>query len=133
MRLLAFILALLLLAGIVDPTQGWLITLVVLTGLGAFRPSFGHPLEFRPRLDVCLGAFVLAVLLLAGTVDANRDWLIVLTVVTGVAAFMPGIISIGGPRHRDRWEWEWTWSEPKNWRHGRATSRGKDSWGDSWS
>lgn len=133
MRILAFGLALLLLAGTVDPTRGWLITLVVLTGLAAFRPSFGQPLEFRPKLDMRLGAFVLAVLLLAGTVDANRDWLIALAAVTGVAAFMPGIISLGGSRHRDRWEWEWSWSEPKEWRRrGRAPHRRADTWGDDW-
>lgn len=133
MRLLAFVLALLLLAGTVDPTRGWLITLVVLTGLAAFRPSFGHPFEFRPKLDVRLGAFVLAVLLLAGTVDANRDWLIATAAVTGVAAFMPGIISLGGRRGRSRWDWDWNWSEPRQWRRGRATSRRTDTWGDDWS
>lgn len=133
MRILSFVLALLLLAGTVDPTRGWLITLVVLTGLAAFRPTFGHPLEFRPKLDMRLGAFVLAVLLLAGTVEANRDWLIALAGVTGVAAFMPGIISLGGPRRRDRWEWEWSWREPQQWRRGRrASSRRTDTWGDEW-
>jgi hypothetical protein len=133
MRLLAFLLALLLLAGTVDPTRGWLITLVVLTGLAAFRPSFGHLLEFRPALDVRLGAFVLAVLLLAGTVEANREWLIALSVVTGFAAFIPGIISLGRPRRRNRWEWEWTWSEPKEWRRGSLTSARTDTWGGEWS
>jgi hypothetical protein len=132
MRLLAFVLALLLLAGSVDPTRGWLITLVVLTGLAAFRPHFGNPLEFRPKLDVRLGAFVYAVLLLAGVMDANRDWLIGLAAVTGVAAFMPGLINLGPRRRRERWEWEWNWSEPRNWRRGRATGRRADTWGDDW-
>jgi hypothetical protein len=133
MRILAFVLALLLLAGTVDPTRGWLITLVVLTGLSAFRPRFGNPLEFRPKLDVRLGAFVFAVLLLAGVMDANRDWLIGLAAVTGVAAFMPGMISLGRGRRRSRWDWEWAWSEPREWRRRRATSpRRDDPWGDDW-
>jgi hypothetical protein len=104
MRILAFVLALLLLDGTVDPTQGWLITLVVLTGIAAFRlfrPWSGVML--RPALDVRMASFVLAVLLLAGSVDATKDWLIALSAVTGVAAFMPHIVSLD--RQPDHWRW----------------------------
>lgn len=111
MRMFAFGIALLLLAGSIDPTRGWLITLVVLTGIAAIRPRpWG---VFRPALDVRLAAFVLAVLLLAGTVDPTRDWLIALSAVTGVAAFMPGMFSLDGggqrwrgPRSPRRWNWD---------------------------
>lgn len=117
MRLLAFVLALLLLAGNIDPTRGWLITLVVLTGLAAVRPRFWAPFDLRPRFDARLASFVLAILLLAGTVDPTRDWLIALAAVTGVAAFMPRVFAVDGLlgldrgrgwRHR-RWRWDWSW------------------------
>jgi outer membrane murein-binding lipoprotein Lpp len=113
MRLLAFILALLLLAGTVDPTRGWLIALTVVTGLAAFRPGFRQILSVRPAVDVRLAAFVLAVLLLAGTVDSTRDWLIGLTIVTGVAMVCPKIISVDlfGERERTRF-WYWTTDSP---------------------
>lgn len=103
MRLAAFVIALLLLAGSVDPTRGWLIALAVLTGLGALRPRFGNILAVRPAVDLRLASFVLAVLLLAGTVDPTREWLVALSVVTGLAAFMPRILGIdafGGGRGR---------------------------------
>jgi hypothetical protein len=106
MRILAFILALLLLAGTVDPTRGWLIVLVVLTGIAAFRLRpwlFGS----RPALDVRMASFVLAVLLLAGAIDATRDWLIALAAVTGVAAFMPRLISLDQDDRGARWHAGW--------------------------
>jgi hypothetical protein len=117
MRLLAFVLALLLLAGDIDPTRGWLITLVVLTGLAAVRPRFWSPFDLRPRLDARLASFVLAILLLAGTVNPTRDWLVALAAVTGVAAFMPRVFALDGflgfdhgrgSRHR-RWRSDWSW------------------------
>ena len=82
-----------------------------------------------------LGAFVFAVLLLAGVMDANRDWLIGLAAVTGVAAFMPGMISLGGRRRRNRWDWEWMWDEPREWRGRRrrvSVRKNDDPWGDDW-
>src|SRR5256885_783747 len=94
MKLLAFVLALLLLAGSVDPTRGWLIVLVMLTGIGAFRPRLRHLFSVRLAFDVRLLAFTLAVLLLAGTIDPTRDWLIALSAVTGVAAFMPNVFAV---------------------------------------
>jgi hypothetical protein len=95
MRLAAFIVALLLLAGNIDPTRGWLIALVVLTGVPAFRLRPWRPLRLRPALDVRMASFVLAALLLSGAVDATKDWLIALSAVTGVAAFMPKLVSLG--------------------------------------
>ena len=94
MRLFAFIVALLLLAGSIDPTRGWLITLVVVTGIAALRPGFWSPWRLRPRIDLRLASFVIAVLLLAGTVDPTRNWLIGLTVATGLATFAPRMFSI---------------------------------------
>jgi hypothetical protein len=114
MRLLAFVLALLLLAGTVEPTHGWLIVLVVLSGIAAFRLRPWR-LGARPALDVRLASFVLAALLLAGAVDATKDWLIVMAAVSGVAAFMPGLVSLderdeSSKRWRGRFgrrEWRW--------------------------
>jgi hypothetical protein len=137
MRILAFVLALLLLAGSVDPTRGWLIVLVVLTGVAAMRLRPWAPFDVRPALDVRLASFVLAVLLLAGTVDPTKDWLIALSAVTGVAAFMPHVLSLeqresrwrpwrGGMRrhrHRQRWadtSWAWDWDWDGGWRSGRG-------------
>ncbi|TAK57401.1 MAG: hypothetical protein EPO22_12330 [Dehalococcoidia bacterium] len=123
MRLLAFVLALLLLAGNIEPTRGWLITLVVLTGLAAVRPRFWAPFDLRPRLDARLASFVLAILLLAGTIDPTRDWLIALAAVTGVAAFMPRVFALDGfmgwnhgrgRRHR-RWNWQWEPDDDFGW------------------
>ncbi|MEX2227917.1 MAG: hypothetical protein WEB52_15895 [Dehalococcoidia bacterium] len=127
MRILAFVLALLLLAGNIDPTRGWLITLVVVTGISAFRllrPWSG--LMPRPVLDVRMASFVLAVMLLAGAVDANKDWLIALSAVTGVAAFMPRLLTLDGghddfrgrrwhARHRRRAGWAVDW-DGDDWR-----------------
>jgi hypothetical protein len=82
MRLPAFVLSLLLLAGAIEPVQGWLIALTVLTGLAAVRFKAWAPWILRPALDFRMAALVLAVLLLVGTFDATRDWLIALSVVT---------------------------------------------------
>lgn len=125
MRLMAFVLSLLLLAGTVDPTRGWLIALVVLTGIAAFRLQ---PWRFgvRPTLDVRMGSFVLAILLLAGTIDPTKDWLIVLSAVTGVAAFMPHLISLDPRGDRgDRWCGRWGRSE---WRWRRLERRYANEW-----
>jgi hypothetical protein len=123
MRLLAFVLALLLLAGEVDPTRGWLITLVVLTGISAFRIRPWHGFSLRPALDVRMASFVLAVLLLAGTIDPAKDWLIVLSAVTGVAMIMPGLVSLddrespsGRWRRRGRRHVDWTFPDGEPWR-----------------
>ena len=59
MRVIGFIIALLLLDGAVEPTQGWLIALVVVTGLAVFRPRPWSPLHLRPAIDERLVAFVL--------------------------------------------------------------------------
>jgi len=123
MRLLAFVLALLLLAGNIEPTRGWLITLVVLTGLAAVRPRFWSPFDLRPRIDARLASFVLAILLLAGAVDPTRDWLIALAAVTGVAAFMPRVFALDGflgfdhgwRRRHGRWNWQWDPDDEFGW------------------
>jgi hypothetical protein len=105
MRLAAFIISLLLLGGAIDPTAGWLATLTALTGIAAFRINVFWPFSPRPALDVRMASFVLAVLLLAGTVEATQGWLIALSVATGVAMVCPGIVSVDSER-RDRRRWE---------------------------
>jgi len=156
MRLLAFIIALLLLAGTIDPTRGWLIALVVVTGVAVFRPRPWNPFHLRPAVDVRLASFVLAVLLLAGTIDPTRDWLIGLSIVTGVAAFMPRVIAFDlfGEHERRRWwadcvpggRWEakfdrWGERAQRDWdrwerrterRRERRAARANDPWGDDW-
>lgn len=148
MRIAAFVIALCLLDGAIDPSRGWLIALVVLTGLSALRPRFWNWFDWRPAVDLRLAAFVLAVLLLAGAFDPTRDWLIALSVVTGLAAFMPGVfgldvLGLGGGRrrwqphrtpafddwHNDRADRAWDrWERRMDRRARRA--RG---WGDDWS
>jgi hypothetical protein len=149
MRIAAFVIALCLLGGAIDPTRGWLIALVVLTGLAALRPRFWNWLDWRPAADLRLAAFVLAVLLLAGAFDPTKGWLIALSVVTGLAAFLPDghrfdILGLGcGPRGRrgdwqsdraERWEervdrdWD-RWERRMDRRERRAARR----WGDDWS
>lgn len=152
MRLAAFIIALCLLGGAIDPTRGWLIALVVLTGLAALRPRPWNWLDWRPAADLRLAAFVLAVLLLAGAFDPTRGWLIALSVATGLAAFLPGghrfdILGFGDrPRRRRRrrasvrWDEddddddssdpEWTQWERRMDRRARRAAR---RWGDDWS
>ncbi|MBI5285914.1 MAG: hypothetical protein HY874_12570 [Chloroflexi bacterium] len=152
MRLLAFVLALLLLDGTVDPTRGWLITLVVLTGLALLKPRrwWSRHVQIWPPIDARLAAFVLAILLLAGTVDPTKDWLIALSAVTGVAAFMPRVFSIdpfglNERGRRRRWDWHWEWDseddrDARRWRRfdermDRGMERRRrhaDTFGDDW-
>lgn len=127
MRLITFIIALLLLAGTVDPTQGWLIALTVVAGLAAFRPRFWGALTLKPAIDFRLATFVFAVLLLAGAIEPTKDWLIGLTIVSGIAMVCPKIISIDlfGERERERTKfWYWTTTSP----FGRRVMDG--GWGD---
>jgi hypothetical protein len=156
MRLLAFIIALLLLAGTVDPTRGWLIALAVVTGVAVFRPRPWNPFRLTPAVDVRLASFALAVLLLAGTIEPAREWLIGLSIVTGVAAFMPRIVAfdVFGERERRRWwmdcvpgvrtDWRrepasdrWGERAQRDWdrwnrREERRARRAMDRWGDDW-
>lgn len=144
MRLFAFILALLLLAGSVDPTRGWLITLVVVTGIAAMHPRLWNWFHVRPSADLRLASFVLAILLLAGVVDPTRDWLIALTVVTGLAMTTPrfGIDLFGFNRNDDdhgrRWRHRggrWMSRSDDDWdrRMDRRRMQHTDGWGDDWS
>lgn len=154
MRLASFIIALLLLAGTVEPTRGWLIALVVVSALAWLRPRPWNLFEVRPAIDVRLAAFVLAVLLLAGTIEPTRDWLIALAAVTGVAAFMPRLFALDRRRRRGfsfDWDWDWDWGggwdeddgapgragrwrrwERRMARRERRERRREDRWGDDW-
>ncbi len=140
MRLVAFILALVLLAGAVDATRGVLIALVVVSGIAALRPRIWNPLHMRPALDLRLGVFVIAVLLLAGAVDPTRNWLIALSVVGGLAAFMPRVLSFDA-FDRDRRAWSlfgdsYSRRERARWHGARAWDRWerrmdrRSHWGD---
>lgn len=117
MRLGAFILSLLLLAGAIEPTAGWLACLVALTGLAAFRIHLFWPFSPRLALDVRIASFVLAVLLLAGTFEATQGWLIALAVATGIALVCPGIVSIDGDRgwRSSRMHWNRRWERWAAW------------------
>lgn len=122
MRIAAFVVALLLLGGAVEPAREWLIALTVLAGLGMLRLRPWRPFAFTPHTDLRLASFVLAALLLAGTIEASRDWLIVTAAVTGAAAFFPRLVAFdvsGGrradsgrrrARERRRWDWQWDWT-----------------------
>jgi hypothetical protein len=146
LRLLAFTVSLLLLGGWVDPTKSWLIALVVLAGLAALRVRWHDRFELRPAVDLRLAAFLMATLLLAGAIEPVREWLIGLSLVTGLAWVRPRLISIdvfgradsaGGARH----EWAWMRDDERAWRRAdRAWNRWErrmdarlrriDAWGD---
>lgn len=120
MRVIAFILALTLLAGVVDPTRGWLTWIVVLTGFAAMRPRLSPAFELRPALDLRLALFVLAALLLAGAVEPTRGALIALSVTGGLAVFAPGgggILSGYSPR-AERWDADGGPDVRRAWRAG---------------
>lgn len=125
----AFVIALLLLGGTIDPTRGWLIALVVITGIAAFGIRSLDLTHMRPHLDLRLAAFVFSALLLAGAVDANKDWLIGLSIVTGLAAFMPRVLSLDGGRH-DRWGWGSHWRSER--RRSRRARRWEAAHWDEW-
>jgi hypothetical protein len=148
MRIAAFVIALCLLGGAIDPERGWLIALVVLTGVSALRPRFWNWFDWRPAFDLRRAAFVIAVLLLAGAFDPTRGWLIALSVVTGLSAFSFGGFGIDlfgfnrGYSSRSR---GWT-TTAEGWAHGRddrawarwerrmdRRARRAQRWGDDWS
>ena len=101
----AFIIALLLTAGTVEPEGAWLVTLAVLTGLHGLRP------RFSPFGAVAIAAFVIALLLAIDAIEPTGGWLVSLTVLTGIEAFRPGS-SRGRRRWRD-WAWEWDWNRDR--------------------
>lgn len=124
MRLFTFIIALLLLAGSIDPTRGWLIALTVVSGLAAVGWRSWRPLSPRPHLDVRIAPFVIAVLLLAGAVAPTRDSLIGLSVAAGIALVMPRVFRldadferhIGFGRGRRAWRAGWSGWDGDDWR-----------------
>lgn len=129
MRLAAFIIALLLLAGSVEPTRGWLIALTVIGGLAAVRPRFGRGIVVRPAIDLRLGVFLIAATLLAGAIEPTRNTLIALAVVSGLAMTMPHLLRV--PLSDDRWDGSrHPWGRPRVWRTMRARSLYWD--GDDW-
>ena len=133
MRIAAFILALLLLSGDVDPTRGWLIALVVMTGLAVTRLHHGNIWRFRPVVDARVAGFVIAILLLAGAVDPTRSWLIGLTVATGIALVSPRLgavdpLGLGGWERDRHMSWDrWERRMDRHWR------RHAERFGDDWS
>jgi len=119
MRPTIFALALLLLAGWLDPSRLWLTYMIVLTGIDAFRITPWAPLRLRPRLNLRMGSFALSVLLLAGIVDPTRAWMIALTAITGAAMLMPGLVSLDEPqsrRHTRRRHIDWIVPDGEPWR-----------------
>ena len=114
-RLLAFVLSLLLLAGTVDPTRGWMIVLTVLAGLGALRLRPWRMFNPQVRLDLRLASFAMALVLLAQVVEPARDWLIVMAVVSGLAAFMPRLIALDGHSWARSFDDRTTWRRWDRW------------------
>jgi hypothetical protein len=155
MRLFAFILALLLLGGSMDPTRNHLILLTVITGIAWMRIRPWNLFQPRPEIDLRFAGFLIAVLLLAGTIDPTKGWLIALTVVTGLSIFMPRLFAIDPLGFNDRghgrwhrswhWDWDWDWPESgdedegtdRRWRRwerrmNRRWQRHADRFGDDW-
>jgi hypothetical protein len=125
MRLFTFIIALLLLGGSIEPTRGWLIALTVVSGLAAFGWRSRRPYTLHPSIDLRIAPFVIAVLLLAGTVEPTRDWLIGLSIAAGVALVMPRMWHF----ETDHWEREFAFGH----RHGRRWRTRWSGWdGDEW-
>ena len=117
MRPTIFFTALLLLAGWLDPSRFWLIFMVALTGIDAFRITPWAPLRLRPRLNLRMGSFAFAVLLLAGAIEPTQGWMIAFAALTGAAMLMPGLVSLDEPdrdrrRRGDTWWTAWN-GEPR--------------------
>jgi hypothetical protein len=108
LRIAAFIIALALLAGSAAD-HGWFAAGAVLSGLAALRPRPWAPLSLKPALDARLLSFVLWTLFAFQAVEAERNWLIALAAVNGVAAFFPGLISLDGDGRRARRAWAGEW------------------------
>jgi hypothetical protein len=133
MRIATFVISVLLLAGSVDPTEGWLVALAVVAGLSAAHWRAWRPFDLRPDLDLRLAAAVIAVLLAASVIEPTQGWLIALTVISGVALFAPRLIS-AGPRHR-RWlrsYWRRGWGDDDFPFGGRRRARRDAWWEDAW-
>lgn len=100
MRLATFIIALLLLAGSLDPTRNTLIVLTVVAGLAFVHWRPWRLLDAEPVPDLRVVPFVLALLLLAGAIDPSRGVFIGLSVAAGLALLTPRLFGIGGIRPR---------------------------------
>ena len=87
----AFIISLLLAVDAIEPSGSWLVTVTVLTGLTVFPLRWWYSWSFDQLWSaVGLAAFIIALLLTTGTLDsADEGWLIALTVLTGIMAFVP--------------------------------------------
>ena len=125
MRIVTLIIALLLLAGSIDPTRNSFIVLAVFSGLAFVHWRPWRLLDAEPVADLRVVPFVLALLLLAGVIDPSRGVFIGLTVAAGLALVTPRIVGFGRldtPRwsrpygyfarhHEGHWHREWKdWS-----------------------
>ena len=125
MRIATLIIALLLLAGSIDPTRNSFIVLTVISGLAFVHWRPWRLLDAEPVADLRVVPFVLALLLLAGVIDPSRGVFIGLTVAAGLALVTPRIVGFGRldtPRwsrpygyfarhHEGHWHREWKdWS-----------------------
>jgi hypothetical protein len=111
----AFVISLLLAVDVMDPTTGWLVTVTVLSGLATLRARHiwsvwrGDPAAvWQGELDFLLGAaaFIIALLLSTGALDtADNGWLVALTALTGILAFLPPRGRLWGRRWWDARRW----------------------------
>jgi len=123
MRLATFIMALLLLAGSVDPTRNTFIVLTVFSGLAFVHWRPWRLLDAEPATDLRVVPFVLALLLLAGAIDPSRGVFIGLSVAAGVALVTPRLFGFGDSHHG--------WWQSRRYyarRHGGQWSAGWEDW-----
>ena len=97
MRLATLIIALLLLAGSIDPTRNSFIVLTVISGLAFVHWRPWRLLDAEPVADLRVVPFVLALLLLAGVIDPSRGVFIGLSVAAGLALVTPRLSGFGHP------------------------------------
>ena len=116
--LAVFVISLLLALETLDPTGGWLVTLAVLSGIGMFSGGgvgivhvwMPVPIGRQNRFAAAVTVFVIALLLVIGTIEPDPPWLVTLAVLSGILAFLP---KTGG----------WRWGR-------RLRARVRGSWGD---
>jgi hypothetical protein len=102
-RLTLFIIALLLVVDVIQPSGPWWVTMAVLSGIETFRLRYWF---FGVPSPLSLTIFIVTLIFAVGAAEATDAWLVALAVLTGVEAFRP--------RHFGRrwwgWGWDWRWS-----------------------
>ncbi len=123
--LAVFVIALLLAIETIEPTGGWLVTLTVLSGVEAFGGGgIGGPVPIRPwmpalinrrhRFAVGLTMFIIALLLAVDAVEPTPPWLVTITVLSGIQAFIPRRSGRLWSRRMRAWTGG-SWSDDDDW------------------